>query len=80
MTQNVSLKSQVYRLLKCNFNDPYNIAFFVSIFKMAVVRHFGIKLKFLTVMHFRDKFCVIMLKFMEICRIVAEILQFFAFI
>jgi len=28
MTQNVSLKSQVYRLLKCNFNDPYNIAFF----------------------------------------------------
>ena len=48
----------------------------VSIFKAAAVRHLGLlKVKFLTALHFRDTFCIIVPNFVE----TAEISQFLRF-
>jgi len=47
---------------------------------MAAVCHLGIlKLKFLTALHFRNTFCIILPNFVDIGYTVAEILQPFVF-
>jgi len=46
----------------------------------SVVRHLGfLKLKFLTVVHFRDMFCISVTNFVYIGHTVARISRFFAF-
>jgi len=83
--------SQMHRLLRIILNiqgggwpkllrDPFCIIMGYRdflIFKIAALRRLGfLRLKFLTSMHFRDMFCMIVQNHVQIGHTVAEILQF----